>query len=969
MNRAYRVVWNATTNTWSAVSELAASRRKGTSRRALAAAMVLTATFGGAGFVRNAQAFTPIGTGAQQGNAGNLVIGDNADGSKAGCNSSYLPGSACSTIIGNGASSTSSAATVVGDHATTTGANATAIGAYATAASWSQAFGAGAQATGGWATAIGQGSVASNANASAIGTNSTATGNASTAIGGGAHATGDSSFAIGWNSNASATGSMAFGTSVTVAGVNSVALGLSSGASADYAIAIGGHAAARTVSSTALGDSSTASGLSSTAIGGNSVASGDYSATLGMNASASAANSAAVGAGSTTTANLAAAAYNPGSTALSGTASVANGEVSVGSAGKERRVTNVAAGSAATDAVNVSQLQSEAAKSNAIGATTAVALGGGSTYNPATGSIGAPTYNVAGGTQHSVGDALDALNGGVNNNATNISNLTNNINQGTIGLVQQDPTSRVITVAKDTNGTSVSFTGTAGDRTLTGVSAGVAGTDAVNVSQLQNVQSQIGTQIGDATRYFKADGRNDGTDDASVVAGSNSLAIGAGSVADRANTVSVGAVGAERQITNVAAGKEDTDAVNVSQLKDAGLIGDDGKAIAAVTYDQNADGTPNYNSVTMGGSKSTGPVAIHNVADGADGNDAVNVNQLQAVQNQIGTQIGDATRYFKADGRNDGTDDASVVAGSNSVAIGAGSVATLANSVSVGSVGNERYITNVKAGVNETDAVNVSQLSALQSQVTNIDGRVTNLEGGAGKSPYFDATDNAQTGDYEPVANVAQPGTGVGSTAAGSGATVTGNYGTAVGSNASASGENSVAMGSGAAVTGTNSVAVGSGSQATANNAVALGQGSVADRDNSVSVGSASGERQITNVAAGSANTDAVNVGQLTNSVSQGVQQANNYTDQRFNDANNAINSVAKNAYAGIAAAMAMPNMTPSGPGRTIVAAGAANFKGGSAVAAGATYRSTNSKWLVNGAVSVTSAGDAGVRAQVGYEF
>ncbi|MFB9123619.1 hypothetical protein ACFFYR_10420 [Paraburkholderia dipogonis] len=59
-------------------------------------------------------------------------------------------------------------------------------------------------------------------------------------------------------------------------------------------------------------------------------------------------------------------ATTPGTAALSGTASTANGEVSMGSAGKERRVTNVAAGSAATDAVNVSQLQSEDAKVNTI---------------------------------------------------------------------------------------------------------------------------------------------------------------------------------------------------------------------------------------------------------------------------------------------------------------------------------------------------------------------------------------------------------------------------------------------------------------------------------------------------------------------------------------------------------------------------------------------------------------------------
>lgn len=51
------------------------------------------------------------------------------------------------------------------------------------------------------------------------------------------------------------------------------------------------------------------------------------------------------------------------------------------------------------------------------------------------------------------------------------------------------------------------------------------------------------------------------------VTGEGGVALGAGSVADRANAVSVGSKGAERQIINVAAGTADTDAVNVSQLK------------------------------------------------------------------------------------------------------------------------------------------------------------------------------------------------------------------------------------------------------------------------------------------------------------------------------------------------------------------------------------------------------------------
>jgi len=172
--------------------------------------------------------------------------------------------------------------------------------------------------------------------------------------------------------------------------------------------------------------------------------------------------------------------------------------------------------------------------------------------------------------------------------------------------------------------------------------------------------------------------------------------------------------------------------------------------------------------------------------------------------------------------------------------------------------------------------------------------------------------------------------------------------------NASASGIGSVSVGGGSQASGTNSTALGENATATGSNSVSLGQGSVADEENTVSVGSSSVQRRITNVANGQNASDAVNYGQL---------------NQLRSDMNSSINQVAKAAYGGIAAAMAMPNMTPSGPGKTVVAAGAANYKGYNAIAAGATYRSRNGRMLVNGAMSMTQAGEAGVRAQVGYEF
>jgi len=66
---------------------------------------------------------------------------------------------------------------------------------------------------------------------------------------------------------------------------------------------------------------------------------------------------------------------------------------------------------------------------------------------------------------------------------------------------------------------------------------------------------------------------------------------------------------------------------------------------------------------------------------------------------------------------------------------------------------------------------------------------------------------------------------------------------------------------------------------------------------------------------------------------------------------------------------MAMPTATPSAPGKTVVGAGVANFKGYTALGAGVTYRSDSGRWIVNGAVSVAPSGDSGVRAHADYEF
>nr|WP_325072373.1 YadA-like family protein [Paraburkholderia acidisoli] len=190
----------------------------------------------------------------------------------------------------------------------------------------------------------------------------------------------------------------------------------------------------------------------------------------------------------------------------------------------------------------------------------------------------------------------------------------------------------------------------------------------------------------------------------------------------------------------------------------------------------------------------------------------------------------------------------------------------------------------------------------------------------------------------------------------------------AMGANVDTSGTNSVAMGGGAAAsgagstamgdmskaTGTNSTAMGSNAAATGANSVAIGANSVADQDNTVSVGSEGAERRVTNVADGQAPTDAVNVRQLQSGMNQ-LQSG--------------INSVARNAYGGVAAATALTMIPDVDQGKTIaVGVGTANYQGYQAVALGASARITqNIKVKVGGGYS--SGGGATVGGGMSYQW
>ena len=217
-----------------------------------------------------------------------------------------------------------------------------------------------------------------NSNSVAIGSKNTALGSSALAVGNEAKAKMSESVAIGHEAQADKTWGIAIGTRATASDVRSLALGHQAKSTGYKANAIGADATANGNHANAIGSSATATGDHAQAFGAGAQATGvrtnvfgsdaaataDYSIAIGNKANASTANSIALGADSTTrSATNVTSATVAGHTygGFAGTSPV--GSVSVGKAGQERQIHNVAAGKISadsTDAVNGSQLYSVA---------------------------------------------------------------------------------------------------------------------------------------------------------------------------------------------------------------------------------------------------------------------------------------------------------------------------------------------------------------------------------------------------------------------------------------------------------------------------------------------------------------------------------------------------------------------------------------------------------------------------------
>jgi autotransporter adhesin len=532
--------------------------------------------------------------------------------------------------------------------------------------------------------------------------------------------------------------------------------------------------------------------------GTDSVASGQDSVAIGMGAVASHDGSVALGAGSVADGStLGQKAYLVGGTAT-GEVNIGDRRITGLSAGagdadavnvKQLKAVEAGAAASVADAVKYDD------------STHNTITLGGDTYDNSTHVGGTKITNVANGVGDS--DAvnmsqLNQTNNQVANNTTNINNLANDALQWDSSLGAFSASHGGTTVNKITNVGAGDLSANSKDAVngsqLFALGQQVTGID----NRVTNIEGNINSITnGGGIKYFRAnssgaDSVASGAD--SVAIGPNAIASGAGSVASgnganasgsssvavgngakasadgsvalgsgssdggrgaetytgkysgadnsTVGTVSVGnaVTGETRTLSNVADGKDATDAVNLRQL--------DGAVAESKKYTDDSISTINTSVVNQDkrissvDSRVTQAVTnVTNLQNGTDGMFQVNNTSNLPKPSATGEDSMAGGAGAKASGKNSsavgtkaiaaGNNSTAMGNGSNakadnSVALGTNSVADRANSVSVGAAGSERQITNVAAGTAPTDAVNLSQLNKGVTDATNNANAYTN---------------------------------------------------------------------------------------------------------------------------------------------------------------------------------------------------------------------------------------------------
>ena len=815
MNHIYKVIWNTITQTWVAVSELSRAKGKTKSSKTLSA-VVLAAVSAGA-IVGDAEAAYTVGVG--KGIAISLKGG-------------ALPADAkkeWSIAIGNNASAENGYDIAIGGHSHAKSKD--------TRGAEGELLEGAAIAIGKETKAIGQGTIA-------IGRKTLAEGEDGSAYGSQANAHGARSTALGYVASASGNDSLAGGALAESRGEGSVALGKDAQATGDYANAIGSSARA-TEWATAVGPGTQANGVASAAYGDGSVADGEKAIAMGSHATAKNESTIAIGNGAKVG-------------ATNGNVAATNG-IAIGTKSESKDQQAIAVGKQAIAAGNNS-----------------IALGNETTT---TGDEGVAIGNTASASNQSVAFGSKAK-------ATAQKGYSSAF--GNESVADQADASAIGNTAKALaeNATSVGAHSTVD----TGATYGSA------LGRSANVSAANGTALGSSSSVTAADGTAVGT--GATVSTAGGVALGQGSKSTRAaldggsiTISSAGNVISSNHITDKDITDKDNSTVNdvYAPVKLIKLIND--KSILE-RVKNTIKGTAG--AVSLGNNTTTRQLT--NLAPGSADYDAVNVAQLKAVVGTIKhynvtSKDGDITinpdttdpnktvwdlkinpkykiKYFSVNSTGDTNEDNKGATGDNAIAIGKNASSTGSNAVSLGlgakALGNNN--TAIGAGAQAKDV------------------RTTAV----GYNATAEAASAVGIG-YEAHATQSR------SLAIGQDATASANNAIALGSSGQQSGndrpnkttasaEHSVAIGSGAVANIANGIALGSQSKTTAASGQ-TGFDASQDADGArvntykdltnnkknvrtstlagLSIGDTDKTRQINHLAAGTADDDAVNVAQL----------------------------------------------------------------------------------------------------------
>ena len=451
----------------------------------------------------------------------------------------------------------------------------------------------------------------------------------------------NSQIAIGLNNKATSLDTVAIGREAESTKTGAVSLGARTKAKGDYAVALGSASDGKTVEASdyavAVGAMAKATGDRSVAVGGGAEASASRAVAHGYRSSASVADGVALGSNSKATVDKGVKGFNPAETrtnkydGLTGNVQTSTlAAVSVGD-GKNatRQITGLAAGKEDSDAVNVAQLRSVNLKYAGDTGNGDVLLDDG-------------TLKIKGDDPTFISTSADK--NGVTVKAKIGADITNTNGKAVAPTTNGIATTDNVAKAINESGWNVVSSNNGGSVTGTQASKKVSPGDTVTLSAGKNiVLDQTDKQF-----TYSLNKDVDLTKDGSLTIGDTKINNDGMTITGGPSVTKTGINAGNKKITNVAAGTDDTDAVNVKQLKSAKT---EVKAGNGVTVAKTQDATDGHDIYTVS-------------STGATGN--TDPSKVEAGKNTTVTGDGTAATPYKVNVQGDLTDISSITNGTGS---------------------------------------------------------------------------------------------------------------------------------------------------------------------------------------------------------------------------------------------------------------------------------------------------------------